>query len=98
MLRNVTQSSYYSALYIVPVCIHVLSLANTFTHTSMNLLSCCIQVAHALTTAGEHKKALEQAERIEQEFVSLMTGRKEGRHQKTPPQEREPYEVCVGIS
>ena len=35
-----------------------------------------MQVASALRTAGEHKKALEQAQRMEQEFVSLMTGQR----------------------
>ena len=35
-----------------------------------------LQVACALKTAGEHKKALEQAQRMEQEFMSLVTGQR----------------------
>ena len=35
-----------------------------------------LQVTGALSTAGEHKKALEQAEKMEQEYVSLMTGQR----------------------
>jgi hypothetical protein len=31
----------------------------------------------------EHKKAVEQAEKIEQEFVSLMTGQKRSRKETT---------------
>ena len=33
-------------------------------------------MAAALATAGEHRKALEEAERMEQEFLSLMTGQR----------------------
>ena len=39
------------------------------------------QIADALSKVGEHKKAVEQAEKIEQEFVSLMTGQS---HDHTP--------------
>ena len=35
-----------------------------------------VQVAGALGTVGEHRKALEQAERMEQEYVCLMTGQR----------------------
>ena len=35
-------------------------------------------MAGALSTAAEHKKALEQAEKMEQEFVALMTGQRTG--------------------
>lgn len=31
-----------------------------------------------MSTAAEHKKALEQAEKMEQEFVALMTGQRTG--------------------
>ena len=41
-----------------------------------------IQVAEALTKVREHKKAVDQAEKIEQEFVSLMTGQRKGRQEK----------------
>ena len=34
------------------------------------------QVASALKTAGEHRKVLEEAQRMEQEYVSLMTGQR----------------------
>ena len=44
----------------------------------MNLLL-YLKVAEALSKVKEHKKAVEQAEKIEQEFVSLMTGQKRGR-------------------
>ncbi len=37
------------------------------------------QIADALNKVGEHKKAVEQAEKIEQEFVSLMTGQSNDR-------------------
>ena len=59
----------------------------------IQLLPCFpLKVGDALATAGEHKKALEQAERIEQEFISLMTGQKQGK-QRTPPCEGKHYEV-----
>ena len=51
-----------------------------------------------MTTAGEHKKALNQAEKIEQEFITLMTGQKEKLEQ---PEERQmvatltPYTVHI---
>ena len=35
-----------------------------------------MQVASALRTAGQHKKTLEQAQRMEQEFLSLVTGQR----------------------
>ena len=41
-----------------------------------------LQVAEALSKVREHKKAVEQAEKIEQEFVSLMTGQKRSRIEK----------------
>ena len=41
-----------------------------------NLVVVDVQVASALRTAGQHRKALEQAQRMEQEFVSLMTGQR----------------------
>ncbi|XP_064382815.1 uncharacterized protein LOC135331544 [Halichondria panicea] len=42
---------------------------------------CSKTIADALSKVGEHKKAVEQAEKIEQEFVSLMTGQS---HDHTP--------------
>ena len=50
------------------------TLTCTHTHTHVHTHTCTHQVADALATAGEHKKALDQAEKIEQEFVTLMTG------------------------
>ena len=41
-----------------------------------------MQVAEALSKVREHKKAVEQAEKIEQEFVSLMTGQNRSRTEK----------------
>jgi hypothetical protein len=38
--------------------------------------TCSRTVASALRTAGQHRRALEQAQRMEQEFVSLMTGQR----------------------
>ena len=32
------------------------------------------QVGNALAAVAEHRRALEQAEKLEQEFVALMTG------------------------
>jgi len=46
----------------------------TRTHSHVHTHTCTHQVADALATAGEHRKALDQAEKIEQEFVTLMTG------------------------
>ena len=42
-----------------------------------------LQVADALSTTSEHKKFLEQAEKIEKEFVSLMTGQKQSASEKS---------------
>jgi len=53
---------------------HTLTHTHTCTHTHMCTHTCTHQVADALATAGEHRKALDQAEKIEQEFVTLMTG------------------------
>ena len=39
----------------------------------MSLL-CTLQIADALAAVREHKKALTQAEKLEQEFIALMTG------------------------
>ena len=49
------------------------------------ILTACThdKVAEALSKVKEHKKAVEQAEKIEQEFVSLMTGQKQSRKEKT---------------
>ena len=44
-----------------------------------------LQVVGALNTAGEHKKALEQAEKMEQEFVSLMTGQRADEDEERQP-------------
>ena len=35
-----------------------------------------------MTKVREHRKAVEQAEKIEQEFVSLMTGQRRSRKEK----------------
>ena len=35
-----------------------------------------MKVSAALATVGEHKEALEQAKKMEEEFVVLMTGQK----------------------
>ena len=37
-------------------------------------LLCTLQIADALAAVREHKKALTQAEKLEQEFIALMTG------------------------
>ena len=52
-----------------------------------------MQVGVALATVGEHRKSLDQAEKIELEFISLMTGQKQGR-QKTPEPTERRHVVC----
>lgn len=42
-----------------------------------------VKVAEALSKVKEHKKAVEQAEKIEQEFISLMTGQRRTRKETT---------------
>ena len=42
-----------------------------------------------MTTVGEHKKALNQAEKIEQEFITLMTGQKQGKEKPEQQEERQ---------
>ena len=62
---------YVSPIMITPPPTHTYTYTMcmyTHTHTHTH------QVADALTTAGEHRKALDQAEKIEQEFITLMTG------------------------
>lgn len=41
-----------------------------------------LKVAEALGKVTEHKRALEQAERIEKEFISLMTGQRQSEDDK----------------
>ena len=36
----------------------------------------CVQVTEALGKVMEHKRALEEAEKIENEFMTLMTGQR----------------------
>ena len=88
LLSTIPQLPLHPSLFIPP-SLSLLSLTPTHTHT---------QVRDALTTAGEHKKALNQAEKIEQEFITLMTGQKEKLEQ---PEERQmvatltPYTVHI---
>ena len=73
-----------------------LSQLHTHTHTHTHT-----QVGDALTTVGEHKKALNQAEKIEQEFITLMTGQKQGKEKLEEHEERHlvatltPYTVHI---
>ena len=90
LLSTIPPLPLHPSLFIPPsLSLSFLSHLHTHTHT---------QVRDALTTAGEHKKALNQAEKIEQEFITLMTGQKEKLEQ---PEERQmvatltPYTVHI---
>lgn len=44
-----------------------------------------MKVAEALAKVTEHKKALEEAEKIEKEFMSLMTGQRHSENEGSSP-------------
>ena len=56
------------------------------------------QVADALKKVSEHKKALEEAEKIEQEFMTLVTGQRRNNQESKIPEVGILMCVCYRIA